>query len=260
MSLTFTPFEDRLELHFDILKISLLDIPLDQWRDMLAFANIQIVEPLVDTRAASFILSESSLIAQKDALVLITCGGGNIANFITILGKTFPQASALSGLWLRRFPRATTRRTDCDEVLRVIRDSLRLDCATSSGSSAVSELYPLGSADAWERRCKILQLVLNFKEKAPQSRFETCQSELQTLLISSLESETGFKSHQHHFTPHGFSLNAIWSKGYAALHATPPYYLSIEIGATDSASYELFSARARAYLEAKQMPYLLGQV
>ncbi|MEN8258011.1 MAG: hypothetical protein ABFS09_09140 [Thermodesulfobacteriota bacterium] len=215
MSLFHGP-EKRLEIQLADHGSDLLSFDLKIWQGFVQAAGAQIIDTCHAPGITSFLLSESSLFIWSKRLVLLTCGK---TSPLPALAHLLAEVDQQEVTFFRYEEKALAREHFCYPDFREIlapAATYFTDIELASQGKGDGDRIFHGQSGA-SKRAPCSQLLCHGLSAQAASFFSAPHKQGQ----QAMELVERASSHQHWFSPQGYSENGIIADNYYALHATP---------------------------------------
>ncbi len=223
MHTAYNTIEERVDLVFADLSAPLRDKPLAFWRKVVNEAGAKILAKQEGFGIDSYVLSESSLFVFDDRMVMITCGATTLLDGAIGFARRMADEKLARFVYQRRgLPEASSK--EFRERLSHIRAELgpRLGAAVVDGDTVLFHPPPQRPRLGEGRICA--QLMMRKLNPRVEAIFRGPADRSRERAIAGLglqELVKGFQVLDHHFTPFGYSLNAIGESEYYTIHISP---------------------------------------
>ena len=227
----FESAEKKLEIVFSEKSPSLRSLPEKFWKKVVTTCGAEMISSNTYPLVTAHLLSESSLFLWDRRLVLITCGTTALPKGLLKILKTLDK-NQIDFLFFQRknefFPE--NQKSSFSKDLQIIGKKIK-GTALRFGSIHQHHCFLFHSEtdscpDPEDQTLEILMYdsrnINNTEERAMASLKKRLQ-----------QTFPGFEIQDHHFSPSGYSLNAVRGAEYYTIHITPQepvFYISFEAG------------------------------
>jgi S-adenosylmethionine decarboxylase len=191
------------------------------WLRVVHAAGAHAISVSHDERCDAFLLSESSLFVFDDYMVMITCGQTTLVEAVVEMLRFVPPEAVAMLVYERKnehFPKQQTTTFEQDvERLRAWVPGQ----AFVLGEGQVHSVQMFCSSRPFEppNDEPTLEVLMHDIADDVASRFQGAVSERYTECLATLL--PGFATHEHAFSPGGYSVNALRGESYYTVHVTP---------------------------------------
>jgi len=204
----------------------LTDLQQGFWQQLVDSAGASILSRMVNADCRAYILSESSLFVWRDRFIILTCGETNLAKAVEFFVTNQPLLTIASLTFQRKNEyfseqQPSSFKQDIERLSRYIDGKHYI-----VGDLAQHHHQLLSYHDDRTHQTPQRYELLAFGISHQASDFFHQNNITQGDVLGYLgltEALGGYTLDSHHFSPCGFSLNAINGEQYITLHITPQH-------------------------------------
>jgi S-adenosylmethionine decarboxylase len=217
--------EKKLELLTGPHGGSLRALGFPFWKQVVAWAEAEILSCTSNDACDAYLLSESSLFVFERRVVMITCGKTKLINALLGLLDRLPSGDLISLIYERKnenFPQLQQTTFQEDVSLLNKRVSGQTVLFGNRRGDHIS-LYHLNQGFEPDPDDTTLELLM-YDIDPKIGRLFSPQAKTSLDLIRKFDLDNlfpGFQFDDHRFEPMGYSFNAILGEYYGTLHVTP---------------------------------------
>lgn len=219
-----------------IKQVNLLKLPDSFWKQLVEQAGATILSKVNNQELQAYLLSESSLFVWSNKLLLVTCGNTKLIKAALFLQKSFSKQQITTLLFQRHQalkPQLQSSSFEQDsQLLRAQFNGQQLHWR----DNYQGDLFLFGEIKNSNIPTKNIYMLHGlsgqFSDLLQQGKPTKAE------ILDKLRLRDYFDKlscDHHHFSPKGYSLNAICGQDYLTIHLTPEKlstYLSIETSYT----------------------------
>ena len=214
--------EKKFELYFCDSKLCLRKLPPSFWGELVRRAKAEIISKISNEYLDAYLLSESSLFVYSDKVVMITCGRTTpVDSMLYLLERVNPSEKLGYAIYERKssnFPEL--QRSDALQDAQLLRSRISGE-ELFLGDREGEHFFAFAYARACDRREGdfTVEVLMHDLSVAEGSSFEA-KALIESLGLATHLSQS-FETDEKHFSPQGYSMNAISGSSYATFHLTP---------------------------------------
>ena len=212
----YSPYEERFEL-ISVTR-AFRTLGRKYWQAVVESAGAKILSAMNGAHIDAYLLSESSLFVSDDHVMMLTCGSSELLPAARRVFERYKQDDLLFAAFEKRFAEAQSARLFAEGINGAFADTIWNDCEPVLGT-------PPSVSLTWDSAGKApaaLYLRIDLQQHSDKQLITEHPREFFEALLP------GYSLDDHHFSPGGYSLNAVRGRDFVSVHYTPKLYMSID--------------------------------